>query len=500
MIPEPMQQLIEARAEPEAQQPIPPATLSTRQVRWPVYFVLGYLLLFLIWPPHTLFISDEVDYFEQALAFSRGQRYLQQTDPVTGIQTAYLPSQYPPGTSLILAGLYHVGGKKTVFLLGLGSLVVSFLLVVRLLKEWKYDPVFALVLFLYPPGILLSRSLMSDLPSLLIVTAGIFLFFSRKQPGSKQAGLLGALTGLSLLFRETNLLLLAPLLVVFVWRARTNAVRYWAIAGFLLGLLPRLLLAEWLFGDPFFIKDPGVHFHPKYMLSNSPLYLGALLIFVPAGLWTIYRYRGPHKHLVRSLVGLFFLFYLNYGYNGCLNSGLKCLILGPRFFIPMLPFFALAGADFFQKQNPEYLKVAKALYLCAAIVAISITTLSSVLYGQSQRLIIQQLHTHPTHLHLLDLQGDLSKYINQFYRPVLAKDLSWLQDTLAVQHWLETATPIELHLLLRYENETRRTSSNNKLNRARQLMAPYMVQDSSRITLWDGSQLTTWKIVALNHQ
>jgi len=493
-----MQQLIEAPVEPGEKLPIPP--LPTRPVRWPLYFVLAYLLLFLIWPPHTLFISDEVDYFEQALAFSEGQRYLQQTDPVTGLQTEYLPSQYPPGTSLLLAGLYQLGGKKTVFLLGLCSLVFAFLLVVRLLQHWKYDPIFALVLFVYPPSVLLSRSLMSDMPSLLIVTVGISLFFSKKLPATRQAGFLGAIAGLSLLFRETNLLILAPLLVALIWRGRTATVLSWAVAGFLLGLLPRLLLAQWLFGDPFFTKDPGVYFHPKYMLSNAPLYLGALMFFVPAGLWTVYRYRGPDKYLVRGIVGLFFLFYLNYGYNGCLNSGLKCLILGPRFFIPLLPFFALAGADFFQKQRPEHLKVVKAIYLCVAFVAISITTLSSVLYGQSQRSIIQQLHTRPTHLHVMDLQGDLSKYINQFYRPVLAKDVSWLRDTQAVKHWLEEATPIELHLLLRYENETRRTSSNNKLHRARQLMAPYLVQDSSQITLWDGSQLTTWKIVALNHQ
>lgn len=465
--------------------------------RLPLLIVLVYLLGVWWFPPQALQISDEVEYFEQALAFSQGQTQLTTIDAVTGQAARYRPSDYPPGTSLLLAIFIFLFGHGGAFAVPILCLLGSYLLLDRLLRQLSAAPVFALLVFLYPPSAILARHLMSDLPSLLVVSAGVFCFFQQDRP--LRSLLLGFLAGLSILFRETNLLLFLPLLLVKV-QGHPTAGRALLGLGLLLGIGLRLWLSEQLFQDPFFVKDPGIGFHPLYVLRNAPLYLAALLLFVPLGLWTVVRYTGPFRQMLQWTVLLFVLFYLFYGYNGCLNSGIKCLILGPRFFIPLLPFLILSTAFFFQKQKEGFLKKAKAAYLVAALLAMSTSTLFNHYNGRAQMQLVQVLQAQPKILHVADLSGDMSKYLCQFYPPLYSKPIEWLNDQPAVEQWLATHDSLQVHAILRFESSSRKVSNQHKLEKLRAAMAPYLIQEIQEKVIWDHSKLKTWTIRANNHQ
>ncbi|MCB0640994.1 MAG: hypothetical protein KDC44_05115 [Phaeodactylibacter sp.] len=466
--------------------------------RWlPLLIVLIHVAGVLCFPPQTLQISDEVEYFEQGLAFSKGQRLLSTYDPVTAQETVYRPSSYPPGTSLLLAVFIFLLGNSGAFAVPILSLLGSYLLLDRLLRQLNVDPAFALLVFIYPPSVLLARHLMSDLPSLLLVSAGVFLFFQKDRP--LQLFALALLAGLSILFRETNLLLFLPLLLV------KGVEQRWTGRGLLtlalaLGISLRLWLSALLFDDPLFVKDPGIGFHPVYLLRNLPLYASALLVFAPLGLWTVLRYPGPYRRMLQWTVLVFVSFYLFYGYNGCLNSGVKCLILGPRFFIPLLPFLVLAGAFFFQKQKRGFLKKAKGAYLVAALLAISTSTLFNYYNGRAQLQFVQVLQAQPGLLHVADPNGDMSKFLCQFYPPLYSKPIDWLNDQPAVEQWLAVHDSLQVHAVLRFESSSRKVSNQHKLEKLQAIMAPYTIQGIQEKVIWDHSKLKTWTIRANNHQ
>ena len=463
--------------------------------RFENWLPFGVSIFFLIWiicfPPQTLQISDEVEYFEQALAFAQGKTTLEQIDPTTGVSTPYRPSDYPPGTSLLLAIFILLFGKSGAFLLPVLSLIGSYWLMDRLLRQLGFSPLFALLLFIYPPAVLLARNVMSDLPSLLLVSAGLFLFY--KQSNNRNIFFLGLLGGISILFRETNFLIFLPLLLLKL-RASTGTQIAAVVMGLAIGFGLRLGLSTAIFSTPFFIKDPGVGFSFLNIWKNLPLYSLALLIFIPLGLWTVVRYRGPHQKMIQWTIGLFTLFYLAYGYNGWANSGLKGLILGPRFFIPLLPFFVLTSAFFFQKQKDKILKKVKAAYLVAAFLTISASNLFSYYNSQSHLQFIQVLQSEADMLHVVDQKGDMSKYLCRFHPPLPTKPIHWLTDSIAVDKWLQTHDSLQVHALMRYDSPSRLVSNERKLKKLESLMTPYKIHRIQEVEIWDQSRLKTWTI------
>ena len=112
------------------------ATTVTNEARrhmFGVWLALGaYVLAFAVFYPQLLTISDETSYMRQAWAYAQGQTSVEVLDP-SSLQVARVhPSDYPPGTSLLMAPLMAAGGWRAGFLLG----PLACCLVVLLLAHW----------------------------------------------------------------------------------------------------------------------------------------------------------------------------------------------------------------------------------------------------------------------------------------------------------------------------------------------------------------------------
>jgi len=122
------------------------------------------------------------------------------------------------------------------------------------------------------------------------------------------------------------------------------------VLGGLLGLGLRIAANQWIHGDPLFYRVTGSDaigygFGLAALLQNLPSHALALFVLVPGGLLAGVLYRGRRWPELVFTVVFFALFHLAYGYGAVESGGLKRLVLGLRFYIPLLPLLAIALAE-----------------------------------------------------------------------------------------------------------------------------------------------------------
>jgi len=320
---------------------------------WPFKAGLGLsawvILLWCMTLPQSLVIADEKAYYEQALALAEGGMYTE--TPLAAAWPGYIPKHYPMGTALWLAPGIGIGGPQGAFGVILLAWLGSWLLLRRSMgRLWQAEAA-ALCVLAFPPAIVISRHLMSEIPSLLMLSLWVVACLRLwEKPAALPAFAAGFCAGLVVLFREANLLLVLPWLVVFGLRNRVTG--FMALSGFALALCVRLFTAWWAYGDPFYLKAPGVGFSILNVPANLPLYLLGLLVFLPGGLWVAWRYKGPWQGSWRLGLGLYLGLHLTYGYAGNHDHWAEGLVLGLRYLIPTLPLFACAYAHYLSSSAP----------------------------------------------------------------------------------------------------------------------------------------------------
>ena len=180
---------------------------------WAVLAV--YLAAFLISPPRALLVVDEELYVAQAVAFAVGARTIGDAGRrYEGMPHAVM-SDYPAGTSLLQTPFVATLGWPFAALASVLSLIVATLATAALLRNHGRDPVFALLV----PGFLgtsfFARTAMSDVPSAMIVALSLLCSTragsADDASAQRKLGLVGGfLAGVSVLFRELNVLLVSP--------------------------------------------------------------------------------------------------------------------------------------------------------------------------------------------------------------------------------------------------------------------------------------------------
>ncbi len=295
----------------------------------PVLFLLSYLFFF----PSYIFSIDEVSYLSRALAFINGQTVFN-IQPIDGSSIPLSVANYPLGTSSLLTLLLPLG-KKAVFLSGLLYTILSYLLIRKTLVNNNLGTALPTILFfLFPPLLFFSRSLMSEMPSLLIVSALCYCVFSDNR-GIKHGLSIGVLGGLSLWFRETNFLLFIILVIPVLYEKKQ--LFFPILGGLIIGLLPRLLTSKWVYGSMFYLKEI-TDFSSHNLIPNLQVYLFVVLILIPGGVFFLYKYvkRLPYS-LSISLV-LFMIIHLFFDYNARDHSSfLVSVFYNGRYWIPTLP-------------------------------------------------------------------------------------------------------------------------------------------------------------------
>ena len=446
---------------------------------------LLFLIMFVICYPTNILIFDEWQYFQQGLAYSNGSPLLQEANPLLVSSEAKAPGHYPLGTPFFLAVLILLFGKKAVFLQGVISLLGAFYFNIKTLKNLNLDTRFSLLLFLFFPTTLLSRTLMSDLPSLLMISWFLYLMTisSQSKRSILGAGLVG---GISILFREPNILLILPLIIGLYFRESFKLFLF-GLLGFSIAIGIRLGSSFWAFGDPFFTKDPGVSFSFQFFMENVIFYFPFLIIFIPAGLWALYKYNGKFQIEIKVALILFLGLYFMYGYNGMHFSGVKSIILGPRFLIPTLPFFAIVLASLCETQ----FKFIRKILLPGSILCILVTQVAGYYYNTAQQEVFSGLENKKDKVHLIAEVNTVPKI---FFPSSDSFTKIYIEDSLLINDIIERDTFMYVETSFRGDTEVASGFSSRANQRLDKLLKMYKREEIFKYTLPDNVTIKQYKI------
>ena len=318
----------------------PPAGWFGGQMRIVWALVLLYAAGFLVFYPKALTNFDEVSYIRQAASFAAGSATVDSVDAFTGQHQRLHPSDYPAGTSAMMVPFVWLAGWRGAFLLGLVALSAATLFTARWIADSGGSPLYALLMLGYLPSMVMARTGMSDVPSACLVAAGLWLFWAddRTAPWRRLAA--GFLAGASICLREPNPVLFGIFFAGALFRKERHIPAL--IAGGLAGVALRPLLAALVYGNPLYVKEHVYGFSGVLAGANLVMYLTALLVLVPGGLFFTLFYRGKRWIELILTVIVYVGIFIEWNYNGGPSGGLKQWMLTLRFLIPVLPIVAFA--------------------------------------------------------------------------------------------------------------------------------------------------------------
>lgn len=302
-----------------------------------------YLLVFAVYYPVAPTNTDEASYIQQARMLLEARTSVLRIEPLSGETAVVSAARYPLGTALSLAPFVWLAGWRAAFIVPCLSLVLGVLLTARWLHEAGRSPIFALLVLGFPPALVLGRVAMSDAPSLALVALGLWLFWRGLDRDWPTWFASACVAGLSVAFRESNLLPFAGFYAGAVLRREHKA---WSLAaGVVVGGCVRLVSAYLVYDDPFFFRSTSATFGRHGVSAALSLQIVGLLIFVPGGLALALAYRGRRRPELLASVAVFAVFYLAFGYGALELGAAKRLVLGLRFYLPLLPLLAFAAAE-----------------------------------------------------------------------------------------------------------------------------------------------------------
>jgi hypothetical protein len=155
-------------------------------------------------------------------------------------------------------------------------------------------------------------------------------------------------SGLSILFRETNAVLLVPIVIGAM--VRRKCVPWALVLGGVLGVAIRLAVSNEMFGTLWYVRDSGYGFSLGSLRHTVPQYAVILLIMFPLGALLSFFYRGERRAEIVAAVGLYVAMFLLYDYDSARENGaFKGLILTSRYVVPATPLLAFMAADVYPR-------------------------------------------------------------------------------------------------------------------------------------------------------
>ncbi|MFH1587435.1 MAG: glycosyltransferase family 39 protein [Candidatus Diapherotrites archaeon] len=271
-----------------------------------LYLLIFSIILFLSFVAR-IYPLQEVHWWDETV-------YLQHAEIITGLRTNNFDEfNLRPPLLPVLFGLgflvWHHPFMASFIVAALGILGVFYIyLLGKKLYGEKLGLIAALFLGLAPFIARNSRTLMTDVPSLALLTMAIYYFFSYSEKNKNPIGLLsGALFGLAILMRFSTLPLLVLLFLIYWISKKKNLFSFkesnfiitnWKslFIGFIAVLLPYFIWSQISFG---FFLTPILAAFSAISDINEPLF------FYISGLPTAY----PLVLLIGLLAALFFLFF-----------------------------------------------------------------------------------------------------------------------------------------------------------------------------------------------
>ena len=329
-----------------------------------------FLIVYVFTFPLGWLVSDVYSYMNQGIAIANGDSILSYSDAVTKDVIPYNGTTYPLGNAFWIALWIKLCSLKYVYIGSLFSVIISSILIFKVLVKESLFKLAILLIFLYPSLAFFSNTLMSAIPSLLIISTFLYGLFAFRESGKKWLWL-AFLAALSFWFRETNLVLLGSICLLHFIQDKRWFLYY--AGGTILGFLPRVLSSYCYYNDPLHYVL-AESFSIQNFVNNIGVYAILLLCFMPFGLFFLGKYRGRYRMPLIGSTSLFILMYFFYSFNSTIYSGFfKGIILMGRFMIPILPFFIISvGWHFRNKILDKNLKLIATVVICGLIIGLQV--------------------------------------------------------------------------------------------------------------------------------
>ncbi len=448
--------------------------------------VVAIVLFGLFYPTHFL-IADEYLYFQQALAFAGKQDQLLQCPPCFGPCIPLPEVVYPPGTAMLAAVFIALGSLNSIFWLNIIFWWIGIWAIAQLLLEHKKPLFWAVYPALFLPGMVLTRTLMSDLSGFAFAAVFLWLFCG-KQPNHWRLFAAAGLAGLAVLFRETNILWGLPFIVGSM--VRRSPQWQWISGGFALGLLCKAVVYGLVFGDPFFLKDPGIGFSWAAVPGNLIFYAVLLMLVAPGGLWFWWKSSHPLRTEMGVAIVLFLLLYLGYDYGAFYKSGYKGLVLQGRYMLPLLPFFTVSAAF----SEHFALKRLQIIIPFAAGILFFCVQMGGWAYNQEQQKFTRALQALPKSSQISFTPDESQKFLNTLLGPAV-----WVDGTSVSPSDLDCKDTWYAHIFSRNESADREKKGRSAEQAFQVFFKIWKKEKVQDLTIIDGTRLQIWKVQHLKN-
>ncbi|MFC1800478.1 hypothetical protein ACFLYT_00300, partial [Nanoarchaeota archaeon] len=325
-----------------------------KEKKWLIVFCVLLICIFAVFYPTFIIFSDETRYMH-AISLFKEELKFKVTDPLDSHSFLYngedYTTQFPMGVTL-LGYPFTLFGYKGLFVMNFGMLLIGFYFFNKILKKLGYNALYSLLYLLYPGFIFFSRTLMSELPSIALITIGIYFYIKEKNDFDLFYS--GFFFSLAAIFRYPNFLTYLLIGVVLIYKEfkkhKFEFKRYKKSVLFIISAIPLVLSIlgynHYINGGIFntsystklgFGRDPVVHMLIYYFVSLNVVY--PLMIFTP--LLTKIKY----KLEILLVTYLTLLSYIIIGIDTFHYDFLKNMVIGARYLFPVMPFFILGYID-----------------------------------------------------------------------------------------------------------------------------------------------------------
>ncbi len=299
---------------------------------------LVFTIVFFVYYPPTCAIVDESAYLCGAYAIQHGTVFYDQA----GINQEHMSSQvnghqisrYPPGNSFLMVPFALIRWHA-VFIRGWLLVVIGFFLMALILRFYRLPEAYAILLLFHPTVLLYSRTVMSDLPAMVLVLAGMYAWIRKKPLWA------GLIFGLSAGIRYP--IIIVPLTIVALALAKKEIFPALAMtAGMIIGMLPLVIYNLNGFGTVWGgVTGYGTTFAFQNLPGTLFKFIVPLLIIYPGMLIAFFFWRSSDRWTWWLPALATVVFYSFQGYFDDTGNRWADLVMSLRYLLPVIPLILL---------------------------------------------------------------------------------------------------------------------------------------------------------------
>jgi hypothetical protein len=276
---------------------------------------------------------DEAGYMGMTYTLKKGTIYADQANlkfPQSFFNGEHVVFKHPFGWPLFLIPFTPLNGNL-MFLGTLFYFVLGYIFFLKILKLFEAPDYYGFLYLFYPPFVIYSRTIMSDLPSGVFMLISFYFLLKEKR---FHYFLAGFLTGISVSMRYPNIFFFLVFSISLFMKDRKGFTLYllgalpWGIFIILYNYYSYHTFSGDLAHTGFFTRKVFLNYFFHYLLSLFLIYP-----FLPL---------APHfskkalRYETTAVLFIFVVFYSFWYFYQMRDNFVETLIMGPRFIIPVM--------------------------------------------------------------------------------------------------------------------------------------------------------------------